>query len=299
MRTEKPPCISLPPFRQTYCMEEEVYSMFSQRLKNGIRVVGEKMPGYRSVSMGVWIKAGSVYESGGESGAAHFIEHMLFKGTKTRSASDIAAVMDAVGGNLNAFTGKECTCFYGRVLEDKTAVLSEVLADLICNSLLDPEDIEREKGVVSEEILMTEDSPEDLVTETAVAGFYEGDPLERPILGTLQSIGEFTRESLVSYMDRLYSPDRMVISAAGNFNEDELMRVLNASFVTEGASSAPEVEFAVHRPGKRLRFIEKDIGQVHICLCLPGFRKKATSQAFRTSGSQTALRHAGIQSNLQ
>lgn len=247
--------------------------MFSAKLKNGVRVVGENMPGYRSVSMGVWINAGSVYEQGDESGAAHFIEHMLFKGTKSRSASDIAAVMDAVGGNLNAFTGKECTCFYGRVLRDKVGVLSEVLADLICNSLLDPEDIEREKGVVCEEILMTEDSPEDLVTETAVAGFYEGDPLERPILGTLGSVKAFTRDGLRAYMDRLYLPDRMVISAAGSLDEAELISALDESFTMTGSSSVPEAEFAVHKPGKRLKFIEKDIGQAHICICLPGYRK--------------------------
>ena len=247
--------------------------MFSERLKNGIRVVGENMPGYRSVSMGVWINAGSVYERGDESGAAHFIEHMLFKGTKTRSASDIAAVMDAVGGNLNAFTGKECTCFYGRVLRDKVGVLSDVLADILCNSLLDEEDIEREKGVVCEEILMTEDSPEDLVTETAVSGFYSGDPLEMPILGTLGSVRAFTGSALRSYMDRLYLPDRMVISAAGSFDRDELISALDESFTMEGASSVPEAEFAVHTPGKRLRFIEKDIGQAHICICLPGFGK--------------------------
>ena len=247
--------------------------MFSEKLRNGMRVVGERMPGYRSVAMGVWINAGSVYERAGESGAAHFIEHMLFKGTKSRSASMIAEQMDAVGGNLNAFTSKECTCFYGRVLEGDMGVLSRMLADILCNSLLSPEDIELEKGVVCDEILMTEDSPEDLVTEEAVAGFYEGDPLAKPILGTRESVRAFTREGLVSYMQRLYGPGNMVLSAAGNFDEGQLMCSLEESFPADTGQAAEKVEFGIHTPGRRIRFIEKDIEQVHICCCLPGFKK--------------------------
>lgn len=247
--------------------------MFSDVLPNGIRVVGECMPGYRSVSMGVWINAGSVYEHKDESGAAHFIEHMLFKGTKTRSASRIAEEMDAIGGNLNAFTSKECTCFYGRVLGRDAGALADMLADVIENSLLDPEDIEREKGVVTEEILMTEDTPEDLVMDSAISLFYEGDPLERPILGTIESVRAFTREGLVRYMKRLYRPDNMVIAAAGDFEPGELMDKLRASFRSEGKAEGERNEFGVHIPKKRLRFIKKDVEQAHIALCLPGFKK--------------------------
>ncbi len=247
--------------------------MFSEKLRNGMRVVGERMPGYRSVSMGVWINAGSVYEHEGEQGAAHFIEHMLFKGTETRSASMIAEQMDAVGGNLNAFTSKECTCFYGRVLERDINVLADILADLLCNSLLDPDDIELEKGVVCEEIMMVEDSPEDLVTETAVAAFYEGDPLEKPILGTRESVMAFSHDGLARYMERLYRPQNMVLSAAGNFDKDALLSALDRSFTDRGTAMAPSVEFGLHKPAKRIRFIGKDIEQVHICFCLPGFPK--------------------------
>ncbi len=258
---------------QTVSVKKDVKRMFSCVLPNGIRVVGECMPGYRSVSMGVWINAGSVYELGGESGAAHFIEHMLFKGTKTRSASRIAEEMDAIGGNLNAFTSKECTCFYGRVLGRDIEALSDVLADLIENSLLDPDDIGREKGVVSEEIRMIEDTPEDLVMDTAISLFYEGDPLERPILGTLESVGGFTREGLVRYMNRLYTPDNMVIAAAGDFDPERLIDVLGRSFRLEGGAPPDETGFGFHAPGLRTRFIKKDIEQAHIALCLPGFRK--------------------------
>lgn len=250
--------------------------MFTERLENGLRVVGEVMPGYRSVSMGVWINAGSVYEKEGESGAAHFIEHMLFKGTKTRSAQAIAEEMDKVGGNLNAFTSKECTCFYGRVLGRDLEALAEMLADILMNSLLDEGDIEREKGVVTEEILMNEDSPEDLCADTAISLFYEGDPLERPILGTTASVKAFTREGLVSYMSRLYRPDNMVIAAAGSFERDELLRVISKHFGFTGGMNetcADSVLFGVHTPSKRVRFINKDIEQVHISICLPGFKK--------------------------
>ncbi len=261
------------PLRQNVSMEKVTVSMFSEKLKNGIRVVGERMPGYRSVSMGVWINAGSVYEREDESGAAHFIEHMLFKGTGKRTASEIAEQMDAIGGNLNAFTSKECTCFYGRVLKDDIGTLSEILSDLINDSLLDPGDIEKEKGVVSEEILMTEDTPEDLAAETAISRYYEGDPLERPILGTRESVRSFTREGLVRYMERLYAPCNTVISVAGNFDEDELYDVLSRSFTSSGSGEIPEPAFGFHKPDRRIRFIKKDIEQTHICMCLPSFPK--------------------------
>lgn len=254
-------------------VKESSVKMLTAKLGNGMRVVGEYMPGYRSVSMGVWINAGSVYERENERGAAHFIEHMLFKGTKTRSASRIAEEMDAVGGNLNAFTSKECTCFYGRVLGEKAGVLSDMLSDLLCNSLLDPDDIEREKGVVCEEILMTEDTPEDLVTETAVSSFYEGDPLEKPILGTVESVRSFTRDGLADYMDRLYRADNMVLSAAGEFDWDELVASLEKSFTAKPGKGGAPIDFGVHIPGRRIKTVSKDIEQVHICICLPGFPK--------------------------
>ncbi len=247
--------------------------MFKTKLESGMRVIGERMPGMSSVSLGVWINAGSVYERDGELGAAHFIEHMLFKGTKTRSASRLAEEMDAIGGNLNAFTAKECTCFYGRVLTKHLGVLTEALADMLENSLLDEGDIEREKGVVCEEIAMAEDTPEDLVTETAISSYYEGDPLARPILGTQESVRAFTRSGLRAYMERHYKPAATVVAAAGNFDEDELVSLVSRSFGGGRGEPEPPADFANHVPGKRFRFIRKDIEQAHICICLPGFKK--------------------------
>ncbi len=253
-------------------MDKERKMVFTDKLPNGIRIVGESMPNYRSVSMGVWINAGSVYERGGESGAAHFIEHMLFKGTKNRSASQIAEEMDAVGGNLNAFTAKECTCFYGRVLNTHTHVLAGILADLLCSSLLDSDDIEREKGVVCEEINMIQDSPEDLVSDLACSVYYADDPLSRPILGTPESVQAFTRQDLVHYMNRLYRPDNMVVAAAGSFDRETLIQTVNDCFVNKGTAVDTQVPYGAHKVGQRTVFADKDVEQTHICVTLPGFR---------------------------
>ena len=136
-----------------------------ETLPNGVKLIAQEMTGFRSVSMAVWIQAGSVYEIGAESGISHFIEHMVFKGTESRSASDIAAEMDAVGGSINAYTAKECTCFYAKVLGENIDLAADMLSDIACRPSLDPADIEREKGVVCEEILMLEDDPEDLPTK--------------------------------------------------------------------------------------------------------------------------------------
>lgn len=153
-------------------------------LKNGTRIVCEAMPDCRSASIGVWVKSGSVYEAEGEYGASHFIEHILFKGTRRRTASQIAAEMDDMGGNLNAFTSKECTCFYAKVLDEHIDRAIDIMSDLLLNSNLDEGDIEREKGVVTEEILMNDDSPEDVAHEGICSLLFENCPIARPVLGT-------------------------------------------------------------------------------------------------------------------
>lgn len=181
-----------------------------ETLPNGVKLIAQEMTGFRSVSMAVWIQAGSVYEIGAESGISHFIEHMVFKGTESRSASDIAAEMDAVGGSINAYTAKECTCFYAKVLGENIDLAADMLSDIACRPSLDPADIEREKGVVCEEILMLEDDPEDLAHETLSAVIYGDSPLARPILGTQDTVRAFTRDDILSYMDKRYIPQNMV-----------------------------------------------------------------------------------------
>lgn len=251
---------------------------FRKQLPNGIRVVGETMDNYKSVSIGVWIGAGSIYENASESGAAHFIEHMLFKGTMNQSACEIAAEIDAIGGNLNAFTSKECTCFYVKVLDENMPRALELLADLICNSRLAEEDIEREKGVVLEEIAMNEDSPEDLAHETLCQTFYEGDPLADPILGTSESVSAFTRDDLVHYMNRLYRPDNMVISVAGKFSPDKFCEIAERVFTNTGKAENAKVIYGKPIGGRRIKFIEKDIEQMHICLGFNGFKGESEGQ---------------------
>ena len=164
-----------------------------RELKNGVRVAMERMDHVRSVSIGIWVNTGSVREGDDEGGASHFIEHMAFKGTPTRTAEQIAAEMDAIGGSLNAFTSKECTCFYAKVLDEHLPIAVDLLSDITFHSTFEAEELEREKRVIVEEILMTEDTPEDLTAERANALFFQQDPLARPILGTRESVTAFDR----------------------------------------------------------------------------------------------------------
>lgn len=245
--------------------------VFLRTLGNGIRVIGEVLPQYRSVSVGVWVNTGSVREAAAESGASHFIEHMLFKGTNTRSASQIAGLMDGVGATLNAFTSKECTCFYVKVLDEHLEIGVELLADILMNSVFDPKEIKKEQGVVVEEILMMQDSPEDLAHETLAQIYFQDDPLSQPILGTRESVTAFTRKSLLDYMHRHYGADSIVIACAGNVEEDRLMGLVEQHFGghSRGTPPAP-VENRV-LGGQRFAAVEKEAEQVHICIGLPGY----------------------------
>ena len=240
------------------------------QLKNGVRVVSERMDHYRSLSMGVWVDAGSVSESAEQSGISHFIEHMLFKGTQKRTASDIASEMDAVGGNLNAFTAKECTCFYAKVLGEDIGLAADMLSDIVLHSRFDPDDIGKEKGVVTEEILMTSDSPEDVAHDALCTLLFEGTPLEKPILGSAQTVAAFTREGIGSYMDSLYRAGDIVISCAGSFEHDALISLLEERFSDIPAGGGRARRAGSYGPGRRVRFCEKDVEQTHICIGLPG-----------------------------
>ncbi|MBR0157337.1 MAG: insulinase family protein [Clostridia bacterium] len=261
--------------------------IYRETLPNGLRIVGEKMDNYRSVSVGCWVLAGSVYENlaAGESGVSHFIEHMLFKGTEKRGAAKIAEDIDALGGNMNAFTSKECTCFYVKVIDENLDAAMELLADLVCNSKLDPGDIEREKGVVLEEIAMNEDNPEDLVHENLCTLYYAGERLAQPVLGTQASVSALDRGIIRSYMARRYLPENIVLSAAGNFEAEALRAAAQRYFdfgkIAEGAAEkrAEEPEKMPENGEKqRFRFINKDVEQTHIALAFPGFASEDPSQ---------------------
>ena len=242
------------------------------KLTNGIRVIMEPMDTLRSVSIGVWVNAGSVYETGADAGISHFIEHMVFKGTARRSAADIAAEMDAVGGNLNAFTAKECTCFYAKVLDEDLPLAVDMLSDITLHPALDEQEMEKEKRVVIEEILMSEDSPEDKAFETAGAAYYSGTVLSSAILGTEKTVSAFTRDQVLSYMARRYVSGNMVIACAGSFVPERLLSLLEESFADCPRGAGDMLGEKEPRAGKRWLFVQKDTEQVNACLMLPGFR---------------------------
>ncbi|NNL74701.1 MAG: insulinase family protein, partial [Desulfobacterales bacterium] len=185
-------------------------------LKNGIRIVTKKMPYTRSVSMGVWVNVGARDESLSESGLSHFIEHMIFKGTRRRSAFQIAKEFDAIGGQTNAFTTMENTCYHARVMDTHTDTMVEILSDIFINSVFDPIEVDKERAVILQEIGMVEDSPDEYIHVLSGRNFWGENPLGRSILGTPENISRFDARIIKDFFHRLYQPDRILISAAGN-----------------------------------------------------------------------------------
>lgn len=198
-------------------------------LPGGVRVITERMPSQRSVSIGFWIGVGSRDEQPGMLGSTHFLEHLLFKGTHNRSALDIAQAFDRVGGDSNALTAKEHTCYYARVLDDDTTMAIKVLTDMVTNALLDPDDLEQERGVILEEIAMDQDDPTDVAFENHLQQLMGKHPLGRPIGGTPQEITDVPRQAVWEHYKKFYTPDRLVISAAGSLSHTQIVQdVLNA-----------------------------------------------------------------------
>ena len=237
--------------------------MYIQRtLSNGIRVVAEHVPYIRSVSVGVWVGNGSRYETAEENGISHFIEHMVFKGTKTRTAREIAIEMDSVGGQLNAFTTRECTCFYARVIDEYADTALAILSDLVFSPLLSAEDMELERMVVAEEIAMYEDSPEDVVYDLFDAAVWGDSPMGRPILGTNETLAGITPESMRRYMRSHYTGKNIVIAVSGCFSES-LFDKLEARFGTQSVSDNEVVcAPAVYTPKNRV--LRRDFEQVQL-----------------------------------
>ena len=184
----------------------------------------------RSVSIGVWLTRGSRHESADKSGIAHFVEHMLFKGTATRSAEDIAQAIDSIGGQLDAFTAKEYASYYIKVLDEHLPLAMDILADIVRNPAFSVEDIEREKKVVVEEIKMVEDTPDDLVHELFTQGFWENHPLGRPILGTRETVESFTSEVLRDYFQQAYTARNLIVSAVGNLEHERVRELVDEKF---------------------------------------------------------------------
>ena len=238
-------------------------------LPNGLRIIGERIDHFRSVSVGLWLGAGSQYEVPSEAGLSHFLEHMVFKGTAKRTARQIAEEMDAVGGQLNAFTAKECTCFYAKVVDEHLPLAMDVIADLATAPAFDPVELEKEKGVVIEEINMAEDTPEDLVHELIMLAHYGDQAVSRPILGTEQSVSGCTRERLHGYWHRMYRPQNAVLSIAGNYDWSAVLDMTNALLGHWRAEGLDRLPCATREAQPTVVAKEKDIEQVHICLGYP------------------------------
>ena len=201
-----------------------------ETLDNGLTLITEAMPELRSVAIGVWLKRGSRHEPAAQCGVSHFIEHMVFKGTKTRSAERIAAEVDSIGGYMDAFTAKEYASFHLKVLDEHLPLAVEILADIVLNPLFDPTELTKEKKVIFEEINMVEDTPDDLVMELFCEAFWPGHPLGRPILGTKKSVSRFRREHLAAYFARVYHPANIVIAAAGHLEHGAVVELVRRYF---------------------------------------------------------------------
>jgi predicted Zn-dependent peptidase len=239
-------------------------------LGNGVRVVCEHIPFVRSVSLGIWVRTGSRDENIKNNGISHFIEHMLFKGTEKRSASVIAETIDNIGGQLNAFTGKECTCFYAKILDEHLDIAIDILSDMLFNSLYAKKDVTVEKKVILEEIGMYEDAPEELVHDILSEAVWEGSAIGYPILGTKKSLRGLNREHIMEYIKDRYTPENTVISIAGNYDGEKLSEMLERYFGNWKAekNAGINVETVEFKPGLSIK--EKETEQVHICIGFDG-----------------------------
>ncbi|MDP2871859.1 MAG: pitrilysin family protein [Bacillota bacterium] len=240
-----------------------------RRLDNGLTVAAEVVPNVRSVAIGLWVHAGSRDEETHEQGVSHLLEHLMFKGTERRSARELAEVMDHVGGQLNAFTTKEYTSYYVRVLDEHVPVAVDVLSDMIRGSLHREEDIEREKGVIDEEIGMYEDTPDELVHDLFAQAIWRGHPLGRPVLGTRETVCGLTRAGIIGHFEARYVPDNAVLAVAGSFDPPRLFELLEQHL---GGWSATGVmpDGTAPRPGVATELVNKDTELVHLCLGGPG-----------------------------
>ena len=246
---------------------------------SGLRVVTERMPDVRSVALGFWVLAGSRDEPPPVSGSSHFLEHLLFKGTKTRSARDIAEAFDAIGGELNAFTAKEYTCFYSRVLDRDLPMAVEHLTDMLQRSVIREGDFESEKQVILEEINVHEDTPDDLIHDLFTETLWPNHPLGRPILGTKKSIRAATRDQVRRYWRKHYVPRNIVVVAVGNLQHEQVLELLASGMETGTVRSEGPVAWKVRKAGLapessgRTQVKRRDTEQAHICIGTTGLSR--------------------------
>ncbi|MFJ2635634.1 M16 family metallopeptidase [Streptomyces sp. NPDC087422] len=249
-------------------------------LPGGLRVVTETLPTVRSATFGIWAAVGSRDETPVLNGATHYLEHLLFKGTERRSALDISAAVDAVGGEMNAFTSKEYTCYYARVLDTDLPLAIDVVCDMLTGSLIRQEDIDAERGVILEEIAMTEDDPGDQVHDLFTTAMLGDTPLGRPVLGTVETINALTRDQVARFYKRHYDPTRLVVAAAGNVDHAAVVRQVRRAFENAGALHDPDAVPMAPRSGSRtlraaghLELLDRRTEQAHVVLGMPGLSR--------------------------
>jgi predicted Zn-dependent peptidase len=240
-------------------------------LPGGLRIVTEAMPGVRSASVGIWVGVGSRDESPSVAGTSHFLEHLLFKGTRHRTALDIAMAMDSIGGEFNAFTEKEHTCYYATVLDRELPVAVDMIADVVLNATIAAADVDIERTVVLEEISMRDDDPSDLVHDEFAAALFGDTPLGRPVLGSDESINRLSRRQIHGYYSRRYRPSEMVVSVAGNIDHGEVVRLVRSAFAGRLADGGTGVERRPDRrqhklPARSIRVVSDDTEQANIVL---------------------------------
>ena len=246
------------------------------RLANGFRVVTENMPGLESASLGIWVLAGGRHETEAQNGIAHFLEHMAFKGTKRRSALEIAEAIEDVGGYLNAYTSREVTAYYARVLKQDVALAFDVISDIVLNPVFDANEIETERGVILQEIGQALDTPDDVVFDWLQEVAFPDQPLGRTILGPVERVQSFTRDDLAGFVAQHYGPEQLILSAAGAVDHDEIMRLAEATFGGLTRGTPPAQVAAGWAAGERHE-IRDGLEQVHFTLGLeaPSYRDEA------------------------
>jgi predicted Zn-dependent peptidase len=234
-------------------------------LKNGIRIISEKLDHFRSVSLGIWVNVGSRDEVEEENGISHFIEHMIFKGTRNRNSLQIAKELDAIGGFSNAFTGKEFTCFHSKVLDKHFTTLADILSDIFLNSIFDPQDIDRERQVILQEINLVEDTPDEHIHVLFNRQFWTDHALGMSILGSEETVSGIKKKTILNYMKRFYSPEKIILTAAGNIDHDDLVAYFKPLFepLRSNNENPPKITPQI-KAGVSCH--QKDLEQVHICL---------------------------------
>ncbi|MEV0281546.1 pitrilysin family protein [Streptomyces sp. NPDC050610] len=249
-------------------------------LPGGLRVVTETLPSVRSATFGIWAHVGSRDETPSLNGATHYLEHLLFKGTERRSALDISAAIDAVGGEMNAFTAKEYTCYYARVLDTDLPLAIDVVCDMLTGSLIKPEDVDAERGVILEEIAMTEDDPGDCVHDLFAETMLGDTPLGRPVLGTVDTVNALTRDRIARFYKKHYDPTHLVVAAAGNVDHAKVVRQVRRAFERAGALGAADATPIAPREGARtlrtagrVEVLDRRTEQAHIILGMPGLAR--------------------------